>query len=609
MRLPSIPLFNRLDPKTRRILLRVALLSSLILLAAFVWVTFFIPPSLPTAIVTAKRNSSGTFVENIPEPLPLGYSLTSDLTASITNGPPELGGATFDRLMLCKSVAIFPQSADILDIRTSYSIYQRLKKLSFLDEITWYPPGLTPLPGAPVPDLIIDVRSRDVVWKSSFLKQSVSGDMEISASLHAARSPFSPGFVPAAPVLASATVQKRNFTQEISGIISSANHAKSLADKIADNYTADLAKSLQTQLAANPPPTSLPPEFLPAFTPTPNLPFLSALGARPLFSGPAFMASNISLWRIDSLPEKAILRDAAAHLKSLDWFVSDYNLNSKNSADISFIAISRDETQRVEFFWVHDSQGVTGKSLFPPYGVATYTHTMIEPQISAAMAAFLQRKPTEKELLPYASYWSMHPDLLESIFTATPPITPQGVAWAAVRQRKQLDTPATRLALAKAHAVIAFSRITLRNGYRDLDNLKAAVKAADLPPLPNVPDFSLLPASMAVQSPTSLPHTAILALEQTIYLVQTPTPTGTVIGFAVTPRRNRNLLSKSTFDLMVSYFTFRPDGSYQLAVEHSVGDPTSYSGSIPATITQGASPIAITSTLLPGANTYEVQFK
>ncbi len=495
--------------RKKRLLIAAILL---LLLTAYLLLLAFIPPRVPPAPVIATRNANGTYTQNTAFSSGIAYDI---VRLSTTNNAGTISQATAhsQARLFAKSIGIFPSSSAPIDQQVAFALFEKLKDSGRFDQLAYYPPGVTPPIGQPLPDLFIHIDTEHFTRFDLLFYRSSKARVLATLCDSPVHSPYFNSHVIRVVSLDHQTALSASATQF--GIESPGSQHQVLARSIAADITNQIGQFLDSSAKKQGSPVPPPPEFIPAYAPLPNLPFLKTYNAQFISSGPALLKHNYANWILPNQPiDDAFVNAAIADLQALGWNVSPTQFEKQNHV---FQASSPDKTQQLRIQW-NPRYNIFGSS-FSLKDVCriTFAHHMSESEVADALKALLLRNAPEPDLLACYPFWRLQQPLIDEYLALRPPGTPAGLLEQTNGLIAQKRPDDARKALLRAH--LFQSLINGRNVGITTPQITALAKTLAITTFPKVPDLSLLSQAERIDIPGDLPAKRTLALGQTIVLV------------------------------------------------------------------------------------------
>ncbi len=428
----------------------VGLLLTLLLLVGYV--CYGPRPQVARGVLTAHTTEDGKSVttgEITAKP-----TLSAQATAVKSNVSAFTSTTTSNSdqaVSLQRTIAIFNQSDHLLMERTGLALFEGLRARNKFDTVQYVPYGQSLPVGQDVPDILVVLDMPTL--KESGLPGSRRYQAEITLRFgreyahgnHYTQSLATP------PVVQMQGEHRVEYDAQQTGLETSGAQYTAVSQDLAKKLLDALLKPYEKAVTASLPDKSRITEFYPAFEGTPDLPVLKRLQAQLQLQGPRFMEPCTAAW---------IFRSAA----SADELQAEF---TRDLPEADWKTHQRSEPgQPFACTWTHGVETITvladarrmsvraapDAASIPIYAIL-YRKTMSIDAAQSAFRALLDREPTTTELLPFAQYWFLERDRMQTLFREHPPVNVSALLRLAEWEQQAGYDEAARNFLLRAHTL------------------------------------------------------------------------------------------------------------------------------------------------------------
>lgn len=475
----SVPPAAAPIPQPQRKQGRYFALAALLVACIAWWIFWGAPARLPGEIL-----QTGSGVER-PSP---DFRPTSLHLASLKTHHGTLivyaDSSSASHRFLGSTVAVIAKSDHELAQQFAHEIYRELAKNPHFTEIYYLPPGKHLPIGEKLPHLFIHVDQRKLEQTGVLPYRKLNAILSVrvtsplpAAAIRDGEGPPIPSINWASTVnattkeigLETASTRFRNVAQNLAK--ASVQHIEGYLRKYHDEYG----------FAAAPPPG-----FQPAFTPAPPFAFLDDLSAELLCSGPSFMRSNHSLWRIPAAKSKQALAMIEGKLSAANWTIQDKHPNRQTTV----VQAKRGETESVDFFPENGTGDSTDRPEFERPWYLVYARGMSDDQIDTAFRALIADGASESTITWFEDLWPRNQQAVDAYFAKHPPQSLAALCYFALKSHRKENFEQARDYLLRAHVIACLQEDHGSPG-RDIPELAQELGIT----LPRRPDVSALIAA------------------------------------------------------------------------------------------------------------------
>jgi hypothetical protein len=295
----------------------------LLFVAVFCVLWFGISPRVPKAPVQLVRDEDGQMVPTGSSEQPGGSSFAvhagttaanSTFTSASSASRPEGSGFACGRLLIVN------RSDHLLMARIGQELLERLKPLSFIHQIDYYPAGFAPERAKLAPDVTVTLDLESLKESGWPLSHTVEATIKIKAGNGAPDCSYSSFDHLTRPLLGLDWTAKLTHQSTTKGVCSSGAKYKQVAEDAAKQIAESLGKEFKERREKEGVLPELPPAFYPPYREPPTLP-LAEFGKPDLVtSWHGLMNHNETLWQLTiDRPAGEVLAEMARRLGSAGW--------------------------------------------------------------------------------------------------------------------------------------------------------------------------------------------------------------------------------------------------------------------------------------------------
>lgn len=428
----------------------IGLLLVMVLLTGYV--CYWPRPRVALGVLTAHSATDGktvTMGEVSPQP-----HLAAQMTAVKSNVSATTTTTTSnsdEAVALQRTIAVFNQSDHLLMERTGLALFEGLRATNQFEQVQYVPYGKSLPVGQVVPDILV------VLDMPSLQESGLPGSRRYQAEItlrfgrdyaHGTHSTHS---LATPPVVQLQGEHRVEYDAQQTGLETSGALYTAVSQDLAMKLLGALLKPYEKSVTASLPDKSRITEFFPAFDAAPDLPVLKRLQAQLQFQGPRFMEPCTAAWIFRSTATADELQsEFTRDLPEAEW-----KTHQRSQAGQPFACTWTRGVESITVLADARRMSVTAA----PDAASVQTYSILygkQMSIEAAETAFralLDRQPTTSELLPFAQYWFLERDRMQTIFREHPPVNVAALLRLAEWEQQAGHDETARIFLLRAHTL------------------------------------------------------------------------------------------------------------------------------------------------------------